>query len=217
MNTGIQDAWNLGWKLALVASGLADEALLDSYEAERGPIGRFVLRFTDRATSIATSDSRLVRLFRTQVVPRLAPLVLRFARARAYGFRTLAQLAHRLPAQPGRGRRRAGPPPGADGPAIGSPMRASSDDGQRVLATRGTGRAEFHLLLCGPRRPGTPTSSPRASATRRGRGAPPRPRSRGRRSARLDGQAFARLGVDARRSTSCGPTATSATAAAAPT
>ena len=31
---GIQDAWNLGWKLALVARGVADEALLDTYEVE---------------------------------------------------------------------------------------------------------------------------------------------------------------------------------------
>ncbi len=92
MNTGIQDAWNLGWKLALVDRGLADDELLDSYEAERWPIGRFVLRFTDRATSIATSDRPSVRLIRTQLAPRVAPLVLRFSRGRAYGFRTLSQL-----------------------------------------------------------------------------------------------------------------------------
>ena len=42
MNTGIQDAWNLGWKLALVDRGLADRALLDTYEAERRPVGRLV-------------------------------------------------------------------------------------------------------------------------------------------------------------------------------
>ena len=40
MNTGIQDAWNVGWKLALVAAGTADPTLLDSYEAERWPVGR---------------------------------------------------------------------------------------------------------------------------------------------------------------------------------
>jgi 2-polyprenyl-6-methoxyphenol hydroxylase-like FAD-dependent oxidoreductase len=32
MNTGIQDVWNLGWKLALVDAGVADEGLLDSYQ-----------------------------------------------------------------------------------------------------------------------------------------------------------------------------------------
>jgi 2-polyprenyl-6-methoxyphenol hydroxylase-like FAD-dependent oxidoreductase len=50
MNTGIQDAFNLAWKLALVERGAADEALLDSYEAERLPIARGVLATTDAAT-----------------------------------------------------------------------------------------------------------------------------------------------------------------------
>ena len=40
MNTAIADAANLGWKLAWVVRGIADPALLDSYEAERGPVGR---------------------------------------------------------------------------------------------------------------------------------------------------------------------------------
>jgi hypothetical protein len=40
MNTAIADAYDLSWKLAWVARGIADPALLDTYEAERGPIGR---------------------------------------------------------------------------------------------------------------------------------------------------------------------------------
>jgi 2-polyprenyl-6-methoxyphenol hydroxylase-like FAD-dependent oxidoreductase len=43
MNSGLQDAYNLGWKLALVAKGLCSDALLDSYEAERRPVA---LKFT---------------------------------------------------------------------------------------------------------------------------------------------------------------------------
>jgi 2-polyprenyl-6-methoxyphenol hydroxylase-like FAD-dependent oxidoreductase len=43
MNTGIQDAYNLGWKLALVLAGDATPALLDSYEAERLPIAAWTL------------------------------------------------------------------------------------------------------------------------------------------------------------------------------
>lgn len=43
MNCCIQDAWNLGWKLGLVESGLAKPALLDSYEAERRPIAEQVI------------------------------------------------------------------------------------------------------------------------------------------------------------------------------
>jgi 2-polyprenyl-6-methoxyphenol hydroxylase-like FAD-dependent oxidoreductase len=43
MNTGLQDAYNLAWKLALVVSHRADDALLDSYEAERMPVAQRLL------------------------------------------------------------------------------------------------------------------------------------------------------------------------------
>jgi hypothetical protein len=47
MNTGLQDAFNLAWKLALVCNGVADAALLDSYEAERRPVAEMVARSGD--------------------------------------------------------------------------------------------------------------------------------------------------------------------------
>jgi len=54
MNTGIQDAHNLAWKLALVVHGRAGDALLDSYHAERHAIGHRVLAQTDLATKVGT-------------------------------------------------------------------------------------------------------------------------------------------------------------------
>jgi 2-polyprenyl-6-methoxyphenol hydroxylase-like FAD-dependent oxidoreductase len=59
MNTGIQDAHNLGWKLAAVAKG-ASPALLDSYEAERRPVAAAVL---------ALSDARLKEAMERKGVP----------------------------------------------------------------------------------------------------------------------------------------------------
>ncbi len=50
MNTGIQDAYNLAWKLALVVAGAAPEALLDSYETERRPVGADVVARTRAAS-----------------------------------------------------------------------------------------------------------------------------------------------------------------------
>jgi 2-polyprenyl-6-methoxyphenol hydroxylase-like FAD-dependent oxidoreductase len=47
MNTGLQDAFNLAWKLALVCDGEADSSLLDSYEAERRPVADMVARSGD--------------------------------------------------------------------------------------------------------------------------------------------------------------------------
>jgi len=149
MNTGIQDAWNLGWKLALVDGGVADEALLDSYEAERLPIGRFVLRFTDRATAIATADRPVARLIRTQIAPRFVPIVLRVARLRAVGFRTLSQLRINYRDSPAVDE---GPPALRRGPRAGDRLpdahiveEARERWLQDVLAT-----PTHHLLLCGP-------------------------------------------------------------------
>jgi 2-polyprenyl-6-methoxyphenol hydroxylase-like FAD-dependent oxidoreductase len=97
MNTGIQDAVNLGWKLALVCRGVATERLLDTYELERRPVGAFVLRFTDRAFTAATSSSPLIRFARTHLAPRGLTLAGRLPRARAIAFRTVSQLDVRYP------------------------------------------------------------------------------------------------------------------------
>ena len=74
MNTGIQDAVNLGWKLAVVARGLAGEGLLDSYQAERWGVARWTRRLTDPAFAAETSDHRLVGLLRRRAASVLAPL-----------------------------------------------------------------------------------------------------------------------------------------------
>jgi 2-polyprenyl-6-methoxyphenol hydroxylase-like FAD-dependent oxidoreductase len=67
MNTGIQDAYNLGWKLALVING-APEKLLDSYEAERLPVGRKVLQQTDVNHRLRVSGSVLADILMDRIV-----------------------------------------------------------------------------------------------------------------------------------------------------
>ncbi|WP_197093698.1 FAD-dependent oxidoreductase [Nonomuraea sp. SBT364] len=59
MNTGIQDAVNLGWKLAADLRGWAPPWLLDTYHAERHPVGSAVLAMTDHLTGLVLSGSRL--------------------------------------------------------------------------------------------------------------------------------------------------------------
>lgn len=76
MNTGIQDAYNLGWKLALVERGIADASLLDSYQAERHPVGVELLKTTDRLFSILGGQNPLARLARGRVAPVVARAVL---------------------------------------------------------------------------------------------------------------------------------------------
>jgi 2-polyprenyl-6-methoxyphenol hydroxylase-like FAD-dependent oxidoreductase len=69
MNTGIQDAFNLGWKLGLVANGESQPSLLESYNPEREPIARTVLKMTDRLTRLATAQSPIVQQIRDLVLP----------------------------------------------------------------------------------------------------------------------------------------------------
>jgi 2-polyprenyl-6-methoxyphenol hydroxylase-like FAD-dependent oxidoreductase len=92
MNTGLQDSYNLGWKLALVVQGRAAAGLLDSYEAERVPVARRLLETTDRAFRIVVSDSWLAELARTHLVARIAALLLRFSSVRRFAFRTVSQI-----------------------------------------------------------------------------------------------------------------------------
>ncbi|HVU86215.1 MAG TPA: FAD-dependent monooxygenase [Pirellulales bacterium] len=61
MNTGMQDAWNLAWKLALVHKGRAKDVLLDSYSQERSAIGRAVLRNAGLMTTAATLRNPLAQ------------------------------------------------------------------------------------------------------------------------------------------------------------
>ena len=58
LNTGVQDAVNLGWKLAQVVEGTSDERLLDSYHAERHPVAARVLRTNVAQVMLARTDDR---------------------------------------------------------------------------------------------------------------------------------------------------------------
>jgi len=65
LNIGVQDAVNLGWKLAQVVRGTSPESLLDTYHAERHPIGARVLRLTMGATALGRGDDRTEALRET--------------------------------------------------------------------------------------------------------------------------------------------------------
>ena len=67
MNTGLQDAANLGWKLAAATQGWATAELLDTYESERHPVGRLVLRSSGAIIRLAMIKSRAGRVARNIV------------------------------------------------------------------------------------------------------------------------------------------------------
>jgi 2-polyprenyl-6-methoxyphenol hydroxylase-like FAD-dependent oxidoreductase len=150
MNTGIQDAVNLAWKLAhTLHSGHHDIGLLDTYQAERAPIGRTVLRFTDQAFTIATSTNPIMRFARTRLAPALIPLALKPRTGRRYAFRAVSQLGIRyrhsaLSAD--------GPHPPRGGPRPGDRLPDADIAHGRHRTTLHTTLAGpgWQLLLCGP-------------------------------------------------------------------
>ena len=89
MNTGIQDAVNLAWKLGLAARGIAAPDLLDSYEAERQPVEHNVLQQTDLMTRLVSLEAPLARTLRD----RLIPVILSFDAVRQRVRRMVSELA----------------------------------------------------------------------------------------------------------------------------
>jgi 2-polyprenyl-6-methoxyphenol hydroxylase-like FAD-dependent oxidoreductase len=100
MNTGIQDAYNLAWKLALVERGIADVSVLDSYDAERHAVGVQLLKTTDRLFSVIAGQNVLSRIVRGRIGPVVAGVVLTRPAVRRFAVGTLAQLRIRYPDSP---------------------------------------------------------------------------------------------------------------------
>jgi 2-polyprenyl-6-methoxyphenol hydroxylase-like FAD-dependent oxidoreductase len=68
MNTGMQDAFNLAWKLSLVIGGVCKPTLLDSYSVERSAVGDMVLRNASRLTDAAIVRNPIIQGLRNTVV-----------------------------------------------------------------------------------------------------------------------------------------------------
>ncbi|GAA0491724.1 2-polyprenyl-6-methoxyphenol hydroxylase [Paractinoplanes deccanensis] len=77
MNTGLQDAHNLAFKLADVVRGRRRDAWLDRYEAERRPVAKTLVATTDRLFGMVTSQRPATRLLRRLAAPLLAPVGVR--------------------------------------------------------------------------------------------------------------------------------------------
>lgn len=78
MNTGIQDGYNLAWKLALACKGKAGPGLLATYNEERLPNAHHLVRTTDRLFQFGASDEWFISYFRTHIFPHLLGFALNF-------------------------------------------------------------------------------------------------------------------------------------------
>ncbi|MDQ0474858.1 FAD-dependent monooxygenase [Labrys wisconsinensis] len=95
MNTGLQDAANLAWKIAAVARGQAPAALLATYHAERWPVGQKVLEVTDRLFAGVSSQAGWATALRNRLLPLVAGTVFRSGALRARAFHFISQLGIR--------------------------------------------------------------------------------------------------------------------------
>jgi 2-polyprenyl-6-methoxyphenol hydroxylase-like FAD-dependent oxidoreductase len=152
MNTGIQDAWNLGWKIAMVSRGWANARMLESYHAERWPVGRTLLQATDRLFGTFTrsvSGSSFVRWLRRLMVRWVVAPALARRRLRAFAFHFVSQLGIRYRSSPGvvegAPQLRHGPRAGDRLPDARVQRAARATYLQQELSAPGV-----QLLLCGP-------------------------------------------------------------------
>ncbi len=96
MNTGMQDAYNLAWKLGDVLRGRADSSLLDSYDEERHPVGQKLLSFTDRAFAIGAAEHPWLTPIRNFLAPHVVPRVAGLGGPeRVFGFVSQLQIRYR--------------------------------------------------------------------------------------------------------------------------
>jgi 2-polyprenyl-6-methoxyphenol hydroxylase-like FAD-dependent oxidoreductase len=131
MNTGMQDAINLAWKLALVCRGLANpEPMLASYSSERSEIGREVLLAAGRLTTIATLRGGLAQSIRNH----LAPLLFGLTPVRRAVTDAMSELSIGYPNGPltsTGGHSHSGPAAGARAPVSAAGHRVGSGDRPR--------------------------------------------------------------------------------------
>ncbi|WP_293868259.1 FAD-dependent monooxygenase [uncultured Alsobacter sp.] len=137
MNTGMQDAFNLAWKLALVSRRVAADGLLDSFSVERSAVGDQVLAAAERLTTIGTTKNPFLRLVRNTVA-HVAFGIPGIEHAFA---QTMTELSIGYPESP----LTSGSAAGLDGPR----------PGQRLLADRpfGTGELPRFALLAAATEP----------------------------------------------------------------
>lgn len=91
MNTGIQDGYNLAWKLAAVLRGKATLSLLETYDEERSANAKRLLQTTDRVFDFGASEEAFLAFFRTKIFPYIANFALHFDAVKRFIFPLVSQ------------------------------------------------------------------------------------------------------------------------------
>jgi 2-polyprenyl-6-methoxyphenol hydroxylase-like FAD-dependent oxidoreductase len=91
MNTGIQDGYNLAWKLALVLKGEVDPRILDTYNEERVEIAERLLETTDRLFDLLVNPAWLLSFVRRHIFPRVANFIVSLDSVNQFIFPLISQ------------------------------------------------------------------------------------------------------------------------------
>jgi 2-polyprenyl-6-methoxyphenol hydroxylase-like FAD-dependent oxidoreductase len=100
MNTGMQDAVNLAWKLGSVLRGQSNDAILDSYDKERSKVGMKLLYTTDRLFEMMATSNPVVLWLRNTAVPWIIPWTMSNEKVKEKRFRFVSQLEIRYRESP---------------------------------------------------------------------------------------------------------------------
>ena len=92
MNTGLQDMYNLCWKIALVEQGIAKPSLLDTYHPERNPFAEQLLNTTDRVFVLAITKNPIIKFFQLFVMPFIVRPFINVKFIRQLAFKTISQI-----------------------------------------------------------------------------------------------------------------------------
>ena len=92
MNTGLQDAYNIAWKLAYTIQGYADAILLETYSEERLPFAQWLMKVTDRMFMLMTSDKWITQVLRKYFVVFLMGRIFKEEWLRPFIFNRFSQL-----------------------------------------------------------------------------------------------------------------------------
>lgn len=92
MNTGLQDAYNLTWKMAFVLKKHAHPELLNTYTEERLPFAQWLMKFTDRGFNMMTNDNWFIKNFRKHIALNIVGKILGMKRMKPRLFKTLSQI-----------------------------------------------------------------------------------------------------------------------------
>ncbi|MEH1771242.1 FAD-dependent monooxygenase [Nostoc sp.] len=92
MNTGIQDAYNLAWKIGFVLKGYAKDSILETYNEERLANAKRLLQTTDKFFDVAAGNRWYLQFFRDNILPSLASVVTRFSVAKEFIFQLVSQI-----------------------------------------------------------------------------------------------------------------------------